>query len=122
MRILVAEDNPTSRAALVDLLRAEGHDPRAVGNGREAVASCRRDVPDLLILDYRLPDMSGLEVLAQIDPCCRRGPPALLVTAHGLSLVAREAAAGFGARIFSKPVSPRELLEFVRATVRPSLA
>ncbi len=61
--ILIVEDEATSRWALAALLREEGHRAIAVTTGREAVVACHAVRPDVVILDYGLPDMSGLDVL-----------------------------------------------------------
>ncbi len=111
--ILIAEDDSTTRWALAALLRAEGYQAVAVTNGREAVAAVQTIRPDLLIVDYGLPDMSGLHVVEEIAPAAGH-PVALIVTGQYLSRRVREAAAGLGVRIFRKPISPPEFLDFVR--------
>jgi len=73
--------------------------------------------PELLILDYGLPDMTGLEIVTRL--ASRSNPPAaLLVTGHILSSGARRAAESFGVKVFQKPVSPEDVLEGIRSAVR----
>jgi CheY-like chemotaxis protein len=117
--ILVVEDDSTTRSVLADLLRAEGHDALAVANGREGVAVCNAVHPDVLILDYSLPDMTGLDVLEEVDQDPESCVVAI-VTGHYLSPRAKRTAESLGASLFAKPVSPREFLRFVR-TARPAL-
>jgi two-component system, OmpR family, KDP operon response regulator KdpE len=111
--ILIAEDDSTTRWALAALLRAEGHQAVTVANGRAAVAAVQMVRPDLVIVDYGLPDMSGLDVVEKIAPA-RGRPKALIVTGQYLSRRVRDAAALLGVRIFRKPISPPEFLDFVR--------
>ena len=111
--ILIAEDDSTTRWALAALLRAEGHEAVAVTNGREAVLAARTVNPDLLIIDYGLPDMSGLDVVEEISPT-EDGPVALIVTGQYLSCQVRRTASDLGISIFRKPISPPEFLDFVR--------
>jgi two-component system KDP operon response regulator KdpE len=111
--ILIAEDDSTTRWALAALLRAEGYQAVAVTNGREAVQAALTVRPDLVIVDYGLPDMSGLDVVEEIAPAAGR-PMALLVTGQYLSRNVRATAADLGVPIFRKPISPAEFLDFVR--------
>jgi two-component system, OmpR family, KDP operon response regulator KdpE len=111
--ILIAEDDSTTRWALTALLRAEGYRTLAVTSGREAVAAFEAVRPDFVIVDYGLPDMSGLDVLEEIEPTAGR-PIALIVTGEHLGREARDAARDLGARIFRKPLSPSDFLAFVR--------
>jgi DNA-binding response OmpR family regulator len=62
--VLVVDDDEHMRRALALYVRAAAPDAEieTIGNGRQAVRSVRRRVPDLLLLDLDLPDMSGLEV------------------------------------------------------------
>jgi DNA-binding response OmpR family regulator len=113
LTILIAEDDRATRSALAALLRDEGHHALAVSSGREALAACEVVHPDVLILDYCLPDMTGVDVL-QLVGGRDAGPVALIVTANSLSAEARSAAHRLGARVFTKPVSPLEFLKVVR--------
>ena len=62
-RILVVEDDDTIRVTLGEVLGRMGHDAVAVASGREALDRARERDFDLVLLDLRLPDMHGLEVL-----------------------------------------------------------
>jgi CheY-like chemotaxis protein len=59
--ILVVEDDPASREALVTLLESEGYDVAAAGDGEEALARLRAERPALVLLDLMLPVMDGFE-------------------------------------------------------------
>ncbi|MGH8724309.1 MAG: response regulator transcription factor [Burkholderiales bacterium] len=66
MRILIAEDDSSIAETLRESLRREGHDATVVGNGALADTELQSRQYDLLILDLRLPDMPGMEVLARL--------------------------------------------------------
>jgi DNA-binding response OmpR family regulator len=62
-RILIAEDDPDIRRLLGKLLAIEGHDVTEAADGELAMASLRKDVPDLVLLDIMMPRKDGLTVL-----------------------------------------------------------
>jgi CheY-like chemotaxis protein len=65
-RVLVVEDESGIRSLLVALLKEEGYDVVATGDGRAAVALLREHQPDLILLDVMLPGMDGREVFEQL--------------------------------------------------------
>jgi two-component system cell cycle sensor histidine kinase/response regulator CckA len=114
--ILVVEDNPITRKMLRLSLESEGYGVKEAGDGRSALALVAVHAPDLLILDYVLPDMNGLRLLAEIrrlagDPEL----PALLVTGVVHRLEELQAGSGMFTQFLTKPAEPSRLLEVVRA-------
>lgn len=85
MRILIAEDDATSRLALAAVLRKNGHEVVKTVNGAEAWhALCQSDAPNLAILDWMMPEMDGLEVIRRVrslQSVC--SPYIILLTARG---------------------------------------
>ncbi|HUE95630.1 MAG TPA: response regulator [Longimicrobiaceae bacterium] len=65
-RVLVIEDEFAAREALVSLLSEEGFVVRGAPNGRTGIASFCEFHPDVVVCDYLLPDLNGLQVLRQI--------------------------------------------------------
>src|SRR5581483_8152793 len=61
-RILVVEDDPVVAKVVSKLLKSEGYEPDAVGDGRSALDHVQKQQPDAIVLDVMLPDMSGFEV------------------------------------------------------------
>ncbi|MDE3242423.1 MAG: sigma-54-dependent Fis family transcriptional regulator, partial [Nitrospirota bacterium] len=64
-RILIVDDDPDVQHLLAQFFRGEGYAPLAVGSAAEALAAIRRQPPDLLLLDIRLPDANGLDLLKE---------------------------------------------------------
>ena len=82
IRVIVVDDEPLARSGLADLVRK---DPEFLvveecGDGRAAVEAIRRLTPELVLLDVQMPELSGFEVLQQLDP--EHLPAVVFVTAY----------------------------------------
>jgi CheY-like chemotaxis protein len=80
VKVLIADDDRTVRALLADMLVELGHVVVQAENGSDAVELCAREKPDVVILDFLMPRLSGLDALKAMRD---RGltMPALLLTA-----------------------------------------
>jgi len=120
-RVLVVEDEATIGALLRYNLEREGFDVRDTGDGEEALTMIAEDPPDLVVLDWMLPGLSGIEVCRAL----RRGAatkrlPVIILTARGEeSDRVRGLEAGADDYV-AKPFSPKELVARVRAVLRRS--
>jgi two-component system, NarL family, invasion response regulator UvrY len=119
IRILVVDDHAVVREGLCRLLDGEG-DIEVIGQagtGREALEICERLKPEVVLLDYSLSDMDGLEATSRIVPM-KTGTRILVLTMHASEEYAirllRAGAAGF----VIKGASPDELLAAVRKVAR----
>jgi DNA-binding response OmpR family regulator len=115
-RVLVVDDDATIADSVAVRLRAEGLVVTTAADGPEAVATCAREQPDLVVLDVMLPGFDGLEVCRRIQ--ARRPVPVLMLTARGdeTDLLV---GLGVGADDYlSKPFSMRELVARVHALLR----
>ncbi|GAB6095624.1 hypothetical protein JCM14469_18760 [Desulfatiferula olefinivorans] len=80
MRILIAEDDFTSRGMLTAVLKKAGHEVVETMNGAEAWAELQKpDAPKLIILDWMMPEMDGLEVLRHVRTLGDEHPPYILM-------------------------------------------
>jgi DNA-binding NarL/FixJ family response regulator len=72
IRIVLVEDNDVFREALELLLglRSDVEIVAAVGDGESAVAAARRTVPDVVLMDYRLPGLDGVEATRAVRESC----------------------------------------------------
>ncbi|MDI6907503.1 MAG: response regulator [Thermoanaerobacterales bacterium] len=80
--LLVVDDQPSIRQLLYEALSGEGYRVEVAANGREAVAKVQRERPELILLDLKMPGLSGLETLQEIQKYTP-GVPVILVTAYG---------------------------------------
>ena len=64
-RILVVEDDPDVRRVIVECLGVIGYTVSEAANGTEGLEAIRREKPDLLVVDYAMPDMTGAEVISR---------------------------------------------------------
>lgn len=114
-RVLVAEDSPTQRALVVDVLRDEGLDVHEADDGRLALNLCRIIRPDLMILDLDLPTLSGNEVLVKIrNDHKSHAMPVLVLTADERDQAVSRALDAGATDFLSKPASRAELVTRVR--------
>jgi CheY-like chemotaxis protein len=65
-RLLVVEDNPAEQLSIAELLGYDDIEIETAGTGREALSAMRREPCDCVVLDLRLPDMTGFEVLEEL--------------------------------------------------------
>ena len=112
-RILIVDDEPFNLELLAQELRDLGYDIARARDGVEALARAESYRPDLVLLDYMMPGMNGLEVLQEL----RKGEsdvPVVMVTAHGSIDVAVQAMK-LGAHDFiPKPFEPDHIALVVR--------
>ncbi len=64
--ILIVDDDPNLRKTLSDILRAKGYEAFAAKDGGEGLAMIKDHIFDIVLIDLKLPDMSGLEVLVKV--------------------------------------------------------
>ena len=113
--MLVVSD--AERMAQVNLLlRSEGFEVRAAFDGQHALNLLRIDRPDMLLVDYELREMDGVEMLRRLAKQSRAGqsPPALMLVPAGREDVRGEALAAGARSLVELPYDPVELLEALR--------
>ena len=108
MKILVVEDDPRLREAIVDTLMLKRYEVTEAKNGKEAVVLLQEIQPDLVLTDINMPEMTGLELLAYIK---QEHPwlPVLLMTAYGDVSQAVQAMQQGADDYLMKPFELREL-------------
>ena len=116
-RVLVVDDDPDLREFLSSELGVEGYSCEEAGSGQEALLQLRREQFDLVLLDWGLPDFSGVEVCERLRTS-NITTPVLMLTAHD-DVTERVMALDAGADDYlTKPFSINELLARVRAQLR----
>ncbi|KTD87266.1 response regulator transcription factor [Paenibacillus etheri] len=113
-KIMVVDDEEVLRMLIEDTLEdLENVEIHTAENGLEALTKLSADHFDLVILDYMMPEMTGIEVLQQLDEEKKSTTAILMLTAKAQD-VDRIRAVEAGARYFMpKPFSPMELLQIV---------
>ena len=111
-RILIVEDEDLLADTLRDVLSSEGHDVRAVHNGRDALTLLERERPDLLLLDLMLPLVDGLEVLQAVERLSP-GTAVVVETSCTPEVLEGRHVQGF----LSKPFTLDEFLETLKAAL-----
>src|ERR1700759_1369571 len=119
--ILIVEDEPAIRDMVAFALRKAGMDPVHAGGARAAQGMISERVPDLILLDWMLPGMSGLELARRLrKEELSREIPIIMLTARGEEM---DRVNGLEAGVDDyviKPFSTRELVARIKAVLRRS--
>ncbi|MDV2683295.1 response regulator [Alkalihalophilus lindianensis] len=116
-RLLVADDEDVLRMLIVDTLEEEEYHLEEAEDGVEAFALIKKNMYDLVILDYMMPKMTGVEVLIETRKLQKVQPKILMLTAKSQQQD-QEKMFKEGADYFlAKPFSPMELLDIVEEIV-----
>ena len=110
--ILVVDDEAPIRELLRQQLSSQGYKLREAKDGRDAIAEVKKQLPDLVILDVNMPEMSGFDVAAVL----KHNPQSMSIPIIMLS-VAEEQGRGYRLgidRYLTKPINAQELLDAVR--------
>jgi DNA-binding response OmpR family regulator len=116
-RILVVEDDPAVQKALRRLFETEGYAVETQSDGRSALDSFQSAAPAAVVLDLRLPKVSGRDVCKEIKALAPTLPIVVLSAASDVSDKVLLLELGADDYV-TKPFSPRELLARVRAALR----
>ena len=121
--ILVADDESHILAVVSMKLRNAGYTVVTARDGQEALDAATASKPDLLITDYHMPELSGLELCQRLeqDPETR-SIPKIMLTARGYNLEPADTESSGIRCMLSKPFSPRQLLAMVNEVLQDKVA
>jgi len=103
MRVLVVEDERLLSTVLTDFLRELGHQPVVVGSAEAGLEVIERDPPDIVLLDIKLPGISGIDFM-RLAPVRESGVPVIVMSGVATDSQAREALAIGALDFIAKPV------------------
>ena len=109
LQILVVEDGKSQREMLRDFLSKEGYTVREAASGEEALAEVRAHYFDVILLDYKMPGMNGMQVLREVKQI-NQEIDVVIITAYGTIETAVEAMKSGALDYITKPVDFEELL------------
>jgi CheY-like chemotaxis protein/anti-sigma regulatory factor (Ser/Thr protein kinase) len=118
-KILVVDDDRTTRHLIALQLRGAGHSVAQAGDGKKALERARREPFDLVVLDVWMPGMDGLELLEKLREL-QPPPRVVMMTADDASETLLRAIQRHAYRYLSKPVEPAQLVEVVRSALAAS--
>lgn len=121
--ILVCDDEPHIVHVVAAKLKNAGFEVLTAADGQEALDVARQHVPSLVITDYQMPYLSGLELCARMraEPELKN-IPAIMLTARGFSINTTELDGTNIRELIPKPFSPREVLKIVQRVLQESEA
>lgn len=108
-KVLIVDDEERFRLTLKKLLTANGLETNAVGSGLEAIEELRQQPYDVILLDVKMPGMSGIEALAKLKKI-NREVEVIILTGHASVDVAVEIMKLGGFEYLLKPCPMDELL------------
>src|SRR5436309_13721865 len=115
IRVLLVDDHEFVRQGVASML-AKAEDLTVVGEaktGREAIETARKELPDVVRMDVRMPDMDGLEATRRIKEV-RSRTAVIMVTMHDNPAYLREAVRAGAAGYLLKDVSKDDLIDAIR--------
>lgn len=115
-RILFVDDDSITLKMLCRIAELEGHEPLTAGSGTQALVAAAEEQPDLVVLDMNMPDMNGLDVLAELRQRASTAEIPVVILSAGSELDAPERVQAAGAQAYLlKPISVDALREVIVA-------
>jgi two-component system response regulator FixJ len=114
--VYLIEDDADLRESLAALLEVSGFAPRSFATAEEFLGTAMNDRPACVVVDLRLPGMSGLDLQRKLNDE-HPSLPVIVVTGHGDVATARTALRTGALDFLEKPVQPKELIDAVKAAL-----
>lgn len=119
--VLFIEDDRALADMYAFKMKVEGYNVRVISDGGEGLAVLRERLPDLVILDLRLPGVHGLDLLAEVRQMpSGEGVPVIVLSSYDdQTLIDRGVALGVHDHLVKPRTTPAELVEVVRRCLTP---
>jgi len=119
IRILIAEDERDIRDLINFTLGFAGYQVVATSNGEEAYQAALREIPDLILLDVRMPRMTGYEACKLLkEEESTRNIPIIFLSAKGQESEVKTGLEAGAEEYILKPFSPDQLVERIKAVLK----
>lgn len=115
-RVSIVDDEPSVRHALARLLKAQSFDAETFGSAAEFISSLDAAVPDCLVLDFHMPEMTGLELQHYLQGA-GIFIPTVIITAHDDAAVRRLCKGGGASAFLIKPLSNAVLISAIETAI-----
>lgn len=112
MKILVVDDDIQIVKTTCDILKIKGHEPIAAYTGEEGVEKVRSDAPDCVLMDIKMPGISGVEAMKRMKAIVPE-LPVVLVSAYATDDLMEEARRAGAYAVLSKPLNFPMILSFL---------
>jgi CheY-like chemotaxis protein len=114
-RILIAEDEPDIRELVAFTLRFAGHEVTATSNGEEALQQASQIVPDIIIMDVRMPKMTGYDACRAMKADAKlKDIPVVFLSAKGQDAEIQTGLDAGAEEYLLKPFAPNQHSERVK--------
>jgi FixJ family two-component response regulator len=115
--VFIVDDDASMRSALSSLIRSVGLPVETFSSAKEFLAHKRPEVPACLVLDVRLPGLSGLDLQRELDAAGHR-IPIIFITGHGdIPMTVRAMKAG-AVEFLTKPFRDQDLLDAINEAIK----
>ncbi len=118
--VLIVEDNVDMQHLLSDIVKEAGYRPYKVSNGSKAIEKFKIINPDVVILDIKLPDKNGFQVLAEIRNI-KKDAIAIIISANDDYRTEKKAMDMEVFAYFSKPFNNSELISILKKAVNAAI-
>ena len=117
IKIIIIEDDESSREGLALLLKSIGYDVRGAGSGEEAFKLMATEQFDIIITDLFLPDINGIDILKQVKAHSASAIEVILITGHASAETAVKAMKEGAFDYITKPLNIDELRLIIEKAV-----
>jgi CheY-like chemotaxis protein len=119
-KVLVVDDDPIMHRVLKHYLERNGYEMINASNGRQAIQIATSELPGLIVLDVRMPEMGGLAALRELKEAeSTKAIPVIVVTVNADRSTLMESQVSGASAFLAKPFRPSELLGEIQRLMPP---
>ena len=119
-KVLVVDDDPIMHRVLKHYLERNGYQMLSASSGHQAIQLATHELPHVIVLDVRMPEMNGLVALRHLkDIASTKAIPVIVVTVNANRLTQMESQVSGAAGFLAKPFRPADLLSEIKRLVPP---